>query len=157
MTEIKLRAWDKETNTMFDVVKIDFRYEAPYWVGYFGNPHWGARNPKTDRLELIPFIGITDKNGKDIYERDILYCSSWWWGTGFVYLNKGECGPCSGDSVSSYIMAKDIDNPKKGASHNSWNGAEVEVIGNIYETPELIGKHKRTPTPIICGGEKNHD
>ena len=86
--------------------------------------------------------GLKDKNGKLIYEGDIIYTPGWWWGAGFVHLNIGECGPCKGDSVMSYILAKNIDNPLKGAAHNIWNGAEVEVIGNIYENPELLEVEK---------------
>lgn len=86
-----------------------------------------------------PSTGIRDCNDKEIYEGDIIWCSSWWWGARFVYLNRGSCGPCEGDSVMSYILAKDIENPKRGATHNIWNGREVEIIGNIIDSPELIG------------------
>lgn len=91
-----------------------------------------------DGCVVMQCTGLKDKHGKLIYEGDIIYTPGWWWGAGFVHLNIGECGPCKGDSVMSYILAKNIDNPLKGAAHNIWNGAEVEVIGNIYENPELL-------------------
>ena len=93
--------------------------------------------------EVIPetvsqYTGINDANGKRIYEGDILHAPHWWWGPRFVHLQKGQCGPSIGESVMHYILARYVDDPEKHATHNLWNGYEVEVIGNIHDNPELL-------------------
>ena len=91
---------------------------------------------------VMQSTGLKDKNGKLIYEGDIIYSPSWWWGACFVHLDIGKCGPCKGDSVMSYILAKNIDNPYEGAIYNIWNGSEVEVIGNIHTDAHLLEEYK---------------
>lgn len=88
------------------------------------------------RIEIMQYTGLKDKDGKEIYEGDIISDPNWWWGPGEVFLNLGECGPCKGESVMSYVCRG-----KGGSvSHNIWDGKDVEIIGNIYENPELLEK-----------------
>ena len=91
--------------------------------------------------------GIYDRYGAEIHTRDILYNPTWWWGSRYVYLHRGKCGPCVGDSVMSYILAKNIEHPLKNATYNIWNGKDVEIIGNIDENPERL---------VIWGDKDGH-
>lgn len=83
---------------------------------------------------LMQFTGITDKNGKDIYQGDIdksglqvgiggyIETSTWDGTTGFgVHLFNKD------DSVVKAVGPWEINK-------------ELEIIGNIYENPELIKK-----------------
>jgi uncharacterized phage protein (TIGR01671 family) len=79
----------------------------------------------------MQFTGLLDKNGKEIYEGDIVN----------VTQNKKK------NAVMDYdIGIKDIAWERGGlflsgySNDLEWhcNNSDVEVIGNIYETPELI-------------------
>ena len=110
MREIKFRAWDK-------VCKHILRQKDNWRVYLNGgvsiNNVWSTTN-----LILMQFTGLKDKNGKEIYEGDI--CSHPDQKTKSI-----EFSPFGGWLVGFYIGT---------------NPCYLEVIGNIYENPELIDK-----------------
>jgi uncharacterized phage protein (TIGR01671 family) len=71
---------------------------------------------------LMQFTGLKDKKGKEIYEGDILKCDIKPYGHEFlgriVFMNGGFC----------------ID----GGIPININGFGIEIVGNIYENPELL-------------------
>lgn len=73
---------------------------------------------------VMQFTGLLDVNGKEIYEGDIISI----WGTTLkVYWE---------DSDASF-MAETLDDNAMCESGQEWSG-RCEVIGNIYENPELL-------------------
>ena len=131
MRQIKFRClWEGVLHyaTLDEIIShVGFDYGVPQNVLAF-----------TEGEHKDQFTGLLDREGVEIYESDILHNSSWWWGNCFVYWNQGECGPCSGDSAGSHLLAQNLDNPADDAVHNIWYGREVEVIGNIHQNPELL-------------------
>jgi len=75
-----------------------------------------------ENVQFLQFIGIKDKNGKDIFEGDIIKTINDNWG---VVVRKDHAFEVTvSETQSSLYMAE-------------WM-AQSEVIGNIYENPELL-------------------
>ena len=121
----KFRAWDKETKTMIDVSLINFEEHSilgGYWE--FGQ----TESIKFDEIELMQSTGLKDKNGKEIFEGDIV-----------DYKGREAVIKWHG-SYASFIY-RFVDGLQERVSE--WEPLflacyHFEVIGNIYENPELL-------------------
>lgn len=121
MREIKFRAWNKEYNRM-----LDWKYLMS--ISYGGNK---CTDPEIDDsifndsdFILMQFTGLCDKNGKEIYEGDI------------IKTEHGASGICVwGEEKAGFVF----DCHEPNWSHPIYGmGGEKEVIGNKYENPELL-------------------
>ena len=134
MREIKFRAWDKEDKRMI----VDKQKFMPLMITNKGvlklNPEtnydsWILINE--NRLDLMQYTGLKDKEGKEIYEGDILkakFCLK-----GLVFYDDG------GFKLTSErggILNKKIFNE---LNNDLIKLNELKVIGNKYETPKLLG------------------
>jgi hypothetical protein len=127
MRTIKFKAWDKKNKRMGDVVMLQF--PRP-WGGDVFEPTievlFGTIGVEftTDELELLEFTGLLDKNGKEIFEGDVV---DWAGGKGDVYFEKGKF------IVRGFSLSYQ-DSPWDAFSEH----AILEIIGNIYENLELL-------------------
>jgi uncharacterized phage protein (TIGR01671 family) len=124
--EIKLRAWDTETKEM----SYDFL-----------NKHWLRVCIESPYVELMQYTGLKDKSWKEIYEGDILTSTEYPFQDGGEYNYHGVIEWI--DEEASFYMTKRLANLEKrgmsnGISQPIENIEEFEIIGNIYENPELI-------------------
>lgn len=78
---------------------------------------------------LMQFTGLTDKNGKEIYEGDILKITAFWDNELFygcpVVFDEGMFG----FKIKEYTTVNNV---------MDISAFITEVIGNIYENPELL-------------------
>ena len=121
----KYRAWDKETQTMLDVSLIDFKKSV--LVG----EHWefGETNfINFDDVNLMQSTGLFDKNGKEIFEKDIL-----------DYNGRKVIVKWHGSYASFiYEFVDELQNRTTEWQPLYLSYYHFEVIGNIYENPELL-------------------
>lgn len=121
MREIKFRVWDKDRKYMGVVETIDWGNNS---IGYiFGGQYWIN---KLNSVDLLQFTGLKDKNGKEIYEGDIVRFEDEEWQSGIYKVVWEE--DCAGFTLQ-YPNGRDED-----WEYNPFSGnADIEIIGNIYE------------------------
>ena len=123
----KFRAWDKELQTMLDVSLIDFKKSV--LIG----EHWefGETNfINFDEIELMQSTGLKDKNGKEIFEGDILKSNKY---TTSVFYERGAYCVKFCRTTNTTVTMNVISFIEK---------YKTKIIGNIYENPELLEDSK---------------
>ena len=126
--EIKFKAWNKEAN----------RFSKPFTLksdvlNYTDDDGLGIVKSLTNEI-ILQYTGLKDKNGKEIYEGDILERVDTKQ-TFLVIWNK-DCYLVR--MIYDSWLNKNVLNHKKDGSLNFMTTFEIEIIGNIYENPELI-------------------
>jgi uncharacterized phage protein (TIGR01671 family) len=137
MRTIKFRAGWKPTKRM--VYNVGLRQSGTPFAVEQGGYYELESDKDLDGYELMQFTGLKDKNGKEIYEYDIVRLT----GT----------GDREGDDLGTKTVKWQSDacgfffQPSMEAQSGDYTvliGAgeteefELEVIGNIYENPELL-------------------
>ena len=116
MREIKFRAWYEKFNKMYIVKGIDFQSE----IAYFDKNNYRSIYD----VELMQYTGLKDEYGDEIYEGDI------------VTLHNSRYKVIFDNEGARFVLKDwffEIGIPFKNN-----NNKEMEVIGNIYENPELM-------------------
>lgn len=123
----KLRAWDKEDERMRTVSSINFAHEVISCKFAELKPFDLVDEFSIDDVILMQSTGLKDKNGAEVYEGDIVNCSSGC--PHIIYWEKEIGGTFLGGMPGWYLSGL-----REGYA---WAGSE-EIIGNIYENPELL-------------------
>lgn len=112
----KYRAWDKETKTMNGMAEI-----------YRNRNQEIELHPRDKNIILMQSTGLLDKNGQEIFEGDIIKMAK------DVYSD-----PTYYEVIRHRGGAYRLESNQHGCE--LWlRHTNCEVIGNIYENPELLG------------------
>lgn len=128
MRSIKFRAWttDKQTryrpNRMWSWEEISIECISDFWK--FEKMLWST----DDAIVLMQFTGLKDRDGKEVYEGDLIDFAGLK-PLRIEWRNAGFAAP-----LLPYEKSDPIALTKEGFA------AFAEVIGNIYENPELVPK-----------------
>ena len=132
MREIKFRAWDAENKEMLKVQELDF--EDTFYGGRL-SIRTDQYNDYFDMEDMIlmQYTGLKDKNEKEIYEGDVVK---------FDYRQDENFEIVFEDGAfwirskyNEYVSLHEVIEICKRP--NNW---QIEVIGNIYDNPELLEK-----------------
>ena len=123
MREIKFRAWVKEKKAIFEVILIDYvSKNVTYILEKIGHL-LSIRDAKFNEIELMQYTGLKDKNGKEIYEGDIV-----------KFLN-GIFEVIWCNEKASFILKNKEYKEFLNFIYENNNG--MEIVGNIYQNLEL--------------------
>lgn len=121
MREIKFRAWDGVEKRMYEVKEIKFigLNSEPYKV--FIDYGYQVEEPI-----LMQYTNLKDKNGKEIYEGDIVIRSEEPSIKAVIEWDEDICGF---NADLKYEPRDFMELYRRG---------RIEIIGNIYENPNLL-------------------
>jgi uncharacterized phage protein (TIGR01671 family) len=137
--EIRFRAWLKKEKIMCAVLElinngrvgIDIQDSGPFIK-------------RSEEIELMQYTGLKDKNGKEIYENDLVKITSFKSQVqeieliGVVaYSNFGAYKVENIKKIKWKYFGKDVE-PNEFIYFLNLGGRDIEIIGTIYENPELL-------------------
>lgn len=130
MNKFKFRAFLKQLNKMVEVDTIDFTGEYLLYKGQTEEKVFRFKD-----VELMISIGLVDKNGKEIYEGDIIDIHQTVNGQNLFIITIQDLKVMPtylyGDAYE-YNVLDLLD------YYKHFDEIEIEVVGNIYENKELI-------------------
>ena len=121
MKELRFRAWDGKK-----MIEDAIPTSETSIVELFEYEHQVAEVEAVEQ-----YTGLKDKNGKEIYEGDILTHKDYWWikieyDNGAFIARDIQSTKCNNRIIKGYI--------------SNFNISKWKVIGNIYEDKELISQ-----------------
>lgn len=140
MNSLEFRAWDGRKQRMLEVTSLDWFNGRVVKM----NKLWDV---KQDEVTLLQWTGLKDKNGVKIFDKDIVRCHKFTEEMGAnmgvvegekEFVARVEFSVYGGTQVvlpnDNFMFVWEYD--------EGWHEESLEVIGNIYENPELINDKK---------------
>ena len=143
MRTIKFRAWDNQLNQWARGKDLDYANILNFPV----NDYFIKDGHEVDRWSFSQFTGLHDKNGKEIYEGDIVQMHSEFYnvlGNDDNNFDRDYIGEIAIQASRGTVLKRPkwhcniTDEDGRDNFYKPITAIRSEVIGNIYENPELL-------------------
>ena len=122
--EIKFRAYSSHNHKMYPVSNIEWDIDGRIWVT--ADDGKNGIELIDEEANLMQYTGLRDKNGREIYEGDIVKVIYQYWGK---LGNRYEVKFKQGAFYVKYSLLSET-------------SPSTSVIGNVHENPELLEAEK---------------
>ena len=128
MLALKFRVWLPDFDQMLRVKALVFEKDKTRCVcGYSFDFYLEDEN-----ATIMQSTGLKDKNGQEIFERDIVQFEDCYTETDFLYVNTGIVEWSQGSFTITNRYSLEMGDLLDGEF------LDVTIIGNVYENPELL-------------------
>ena len=128
MREIKFRVWHPDEGNMY---YFNCFKEITDWQA---DDFYRADNTDDACVDFMQFTGLHDKNGKGIYERDIIFIK----GETKLLDIKGKVE--YSNILAQFIITNTGSIVNEAEPLGDYEEEDIEVIGNIYDNKELLNE-----------------
>ena len=145
--EIKFRAWDKHSGQMLEIVNVRDGFREMKKGQITTSQLFDELN--SSGYVPMQYTGLKDKNGKPIYEGDIVeFSDKWEWYRGEYGIKMIFADPEKKKELQEKYDAEKMERRKVEipSCYQEFSESDLqsywEIIGNIYENPELLSNPK---------------
>lgn len=127
--EIKFRAYSSHNHKMYPVSNIEWDIDGRIWV--IADDGKNGIELMDEEAHLMEYTGLHDKNGREIYEGDIIVTHP------KMKYEIPKIGVVQYGNCRPMFQYKSVD----GEEYSIWSNnvyRTYEVIGNIFENPKLL-------------------
>lgn len=145
MRTLRFRAWDTVLSRWNYSIEIDcygnlqeYKWNGSAFYAKYKNDYNEDSEDVSERFIICQFTGLLDKNGKEVYEGDVIKCNlnnnitkREYWHPIYKVIYRGL-------GFTLEHIGGDLDSDTADFRFKYYSKESVEVIGNTYQNPELI-------------------